>query len=159
MRKSSFFLLFFISILSMGQQNITDKIKSQLQAGGPGVAYFNIDYSAGGYISRERDIVSASYADSSTILYCVHIIITDTTRVKTDSNFTLTASQISSLNSFYQSAGNGSNPDPAISTAKTGASGTLIVSLCCGDAVDMTYNTTIHISLGRYLLSNWTNWN
>jgi len=159
MKKLLFLFLFLISFQLIGQQSITDKTKTQLQAGGPGVAYFNIDYSAGGYTSRERDIVSARYADSSTILYSVHIIITDTTQVKIDSNFTLTASQINSLNSFYQSAGNGSNPDPTISTAKTGASGTLVVSLCCGDVTDITYTTAIHISLGRYLLSNWTNWN
>jgi len=159
MRKLSFFLFFFISVWSIGQQSITDKVKTQLQAGGPGVAYFNIDYTAGSYTSRERDIVSASYADSSTIVYSVHIIITDTLKTKTDTNFTLTSSQVSLLNSFYQSAGNGSNPDPAISTAKTGASGTLLVTLYSRDVTDVTYTTAIHISLGRYLLSNWTNWN
>ena len=83
----------------------------------------------------------------------------DTGKVRVDTNIVLSTSQVSLLNSFYQAASNKTNPDPAVSTSKKGASTKLIVSLCCADATDMTYTSSFHISLCRYLLSNWTNWN
>ena len=159
MRKLTFFLFFFISILSRGQQTITDKLLASVQNGGAGVAYFTINYSAGNFQTKETDVISVNATDTNNIMYSVHSHIADTGKTGIDTTIVLSGSQVSMLNSFYQNAGNGTNPDPAISNAKTGASGTLIVSLCCADVIDVTYNTTIHISLGRYLLSYRTNWN
>ena len=152
-------LFLFIAVLSQGQQSITDKLKSSIMSGGTGVAYFSTNYSAGNYRSTETDVISINAADTNNLIYSIRIGINDTLKPALDTNIVLTSSQVTLLNSFYQTASGGSNPDPAISNAKAGASGTLVVSLCCGDAADMTYNTTMHISLGRYLLSNWTNWN
>ncbi len=159
MRKLSFFLFFFISVWSIGQQPITSKLTSSIETGGAGVGYFTINYSAGNYHTKETDVISVNASDTSNIIYSLHYSIQDTNKTIFDSTLTLTSNQVSLLNSFYQSASNGSNPDPAISNTKTGASGTLTVSLCCGDATDMTYTTGIHMSLCRYILSNWTNWN
>jgi len=157
--KRLLFLFLFITSLCLGQSSITDKLTSSIKTGGAGVAYFVISYGAGTYKTQETDVISTNAADTNNIVFSVRIAINDTGTSKLDSTFTLTSSQVSLLNSFYQAASGGSNPDPNISNAKTGASGALTVSLCCGDNTDMTYSTTMHISLGRYLLSYWTNWN
>jgi len=143
----------------MGQQSITDKLTASIRSGGTGVAYFTMNYAVGNYKTQETDLITINGADTNNITYSIHFGIQDSNKNKLDSIFTLSSNQISLLNSFYQSAGNGNNPDPAISNSKTGASGKLIVTLCCGDAIDMTYRSSIHISLGRFLLSYWTNWN
>lgn len=158
--KKLFFLLFcFISVCSIGQQSITDKLVASVKNGGIGVAYFNMNYVIGNYKTQETDVITINVTDTNNITYSIHFGIQDSSKSILDSTFILSSIQVGLLNSFYQSASNGNNPDPAISSNKTGASGKLTVSLCCGDAIDMIYSTPIHISLGRYLLSYWTNWN
>jgi len=147
-----------MTTVCFGQQSITDKLTASAKGGGAGVAYFNTNYSVGNYQTKEIDVVTVNAADTNNIIYSVHIGIADTGIAKLDSTIVLSSAQVNLLNSFYQTAEGGSNPDPTISNSKTGASGTLTVSLCCGGNTDMTYNTTIHISLGRYLLTYWTNW-
>ena len=159
MKKLFFQLFSFISVCSIGQQSITDKLIASVKDGGAGAAYFNINYSVGTYKTNEADVITANTADTNNIKYNVHARIADSGKAAIDTTIVLTTAQVTLLNNFYQSASGGSNPDPAVSNSKTGASGTLTVTICCGDAIDMTYNTPIHISLGRYLLSYWTNWN
>ena len=159
MRKLTFLFFLFFSAWSIGQQSITSKLTASFESGGTGVGYFSINYSEGNYNTRESDVISVNATDTNNIIYSLHYSILDSNKTKLDSTITLTSNQVSLLNNFYQSASSGSNPDPAISNTKTGASGTLTVSLCCGDATDMTYTTGLHISLCRYILSNWANWN
>jgi hypothetical protein len=159
MKKLTVLLFLLASYCCFGQQSITDKLVTSIKEGGAGVAYFNINYTAGTYQTKEADIVTANAADTNNITFNVHAHIVDSGKAAIDTNIVLTTAQVNLLNSFYQSASGGSNPDPAISNSKSGASGTLTVTICCGDAIDLTYSTPIHISLSRYLLSNWTNWN
>ena|GEM_PF-4584859 len=152
-------MFYFISICSIGQQSITSKLVTSVLNGGAGVAYFNINYSVGTYRTNEVDLITANTADTNNITYNVHAHIADSGKSTIDTIIVLTTAQVTLLNNFYQSASGGNNPDPAVSNSKTGANGILTVTICCGDAIDMTYSTPIHISLGRYLLSYWTNWN
>jgi hypothetical protein len=159
MKKLIFLILCFIGTASVAQQSITNKLYTSIRSGGAGVVYFTINYKAGKYTTQETDLITINATDTNNITYNVHAVIMDTGKAKIDTNMVLNTSQVSLLNSFYQAAGNKTNPDPAVSSSKKGAIAKLTVSLCCADATDMTYTSSFHISLGRYLLSYWTNWN
>ncbi|HTA82246.1 MAG TPA: hypothetical protein VK783_04920 [Bacteroidia bacterium] len=159
MKKLIFLILCLIEITTVGQQSVTDKLLTSIRSGGTGVGYFTINYTVGAYQTTETDVIYINADDTSTITYRIRGSILDTGKNGIDSSFALTANQMSLLNGFYQSASNKTNPDPAVTNMTKGAKGNLTVNFCCGDAIDMTYTSCTHISLIRYLLSYWTNWN
>jgi hypothetical protein len=159
MKKLIFFFFLLASMRLIGQQSITNKLYTSVRSGGAGVAYFTINYKTGKYTTQETDLITINAADTNNITYNVHLVIMDTGKARIDTNMVLNTSQIGLLNSFYQASCNKTNPDPTVSTSKKGANAKLVVSLCCADATDITYTSSFHISLCRYLLTYWTNWN
>jgi hypothetical protein len=159
MKKLLFLIFCFIGVTAVSQQSITNKLYTSVRTGGAGVVYFTINYKTGKYTTQETDLITINATDTNNITYNVHSVITDTGKARMDTTIVLSTTQVSLLNNFYQAASNKTNPNPTLSTSKKGANAKLIVSLCCADATDMAYTSSFHISLCRYLLSYWTNWN
>jgi len=156
MKKTQKLLLVFVGLIPFMAhgQSITDKIKS-IELYGGGIAYINIQYNLGNYHSMETDVITLT--DTVNNIYSVHSMITDTSNTRIDTIIVLTSAQLSSLNSFYAAAAGGNNPNTTLS-ANGSAIANLTVKLCCADKTDVAFNTNVHISLGRYLLGYWQNW-
>ena len=156
MKKTKKLLLVFIGLIPFmaHSQSITDKLKL-LARNSAGVANLTIQYTLGNYHSVEADVITLTDTINNT--YSVHSMITDTGKAGIDTTIVLTSSQISSLNSFYTAAAGSSNPNPSLS-ANGSATSNLVFMMCCAGNTDVAYNSNIHISLGRYLLGYWQNW-
>jgi hypothetical protein len=137
------------------QQSIVDKINTQLDSSGCGIAHFTIKYSSANYSSREAVVVSKDSASATNVT--IHAFLQDTSKTGVDTTFILSSSQLTSLLNFYQSASSNTNPDPSLSAVNSGTAN-LIVTVGCAGSNDLTYSSSVHISLYRTILSNWNNW-
>ncbi len=155
MKKLLFLLCLFFQFAAFGQQTLIGLMNDQITASGCGIAHFLINYSSGKYNSQEVAIISEDSVNSANV--SIHIRFQDTSRTRTDTTFILNNNQLSTLQSFYQSAGSNSNPCPSV-TAKDQGTVSLKGDVGCAGTTCVTYNSNLHISLYRSLIYNWNNW-
>ena len=155
MKKILILIFLFTRFVTYGQQSIMDSINNQASEYGCGTSHFIIEYRSGSYTSREVSIITEDSANSGTVR--IHVFFQDTALTSLDTNFVLSANQVSILQSFYQTAGSNSNPDPSLQIIQQGTA-VLKVDVGCAGNPCLNYSSNAHISLYRTLISDWNNW-